>query len=203
MLFYINYTEGKVTSVKWQIAIGGTAILSTLLGIGLAVFSWAGSPCHKRCVYRRKALKMERKKRFDAKKLNTRLACPPYHPGLKRGPSQGTLGRRALAVLIVAISLVLVGSGCGWQTTRSSQLKLQSIVDSHAQQIASNMIRMEEITQAVNDIAQNQTKLQEQIVAVQNDTDLLRENMITVLKQLKEQLAQIGSQISSAPMVQK
>ena len=148
----------------------------------MAVFSRAGSLCHKRCVYRRKALKMERKKRFDAKKLNNRLA---------------------LAVLIVAISLVLAGSGCGGRTTRSNQLKLQSIVDSHAQQIASNMIRMEEITQVVNSVAQNQTKLQEQIVAVQNDTDLLRENMITMLKQLKEQLAQIGEQISSAPMVQK
>jgi len=126
---------------------------------------------------------MEREKRFDAKKLNTRLA---------------------LAVLIVAISLVLAGSGCGWQTTtRSNQLKLQSIVDNHAQRIASNMIHMEEITQAVNDVAQNQTELQEQIAAVQNDADLLRENMITVLKQLKEQLSQIGAQISSAGMVQK
>jgi len=120
---------------------------------------------------------MERKKRFDVKKLNTRLA---------------------LAVLIVAISLVLAGSGCGWQTASSyNQLKLQSTMDNHAQQIASNMLRIEEITKAVNDVAQNQAKLQEQIVAVQNNTDLLRENMIAVLKQLKDQLSQISSQISS------
>ena len=144
----------------------------------MAVFSRAGSPCHKRCVYKRKALKMERKKRFDVKKLNTRLA---------------------LAVLIVAISLVLAGSGCGWQTTRNNQLKLQNIADNHAQQIASNMLRIEEITKAVNDVAQHQAKLQEQIVAIQNDTNLMRENTIAVLKQLKDQL----SQISSAGTVKK
>jgi len=125
---------------------------------------------------------MERKKRFDVKKLNTRLA---------------------LAMLIVAISLVLAGSGCGWQTSRYNQLKMQSIMDNHAQQIASNMLRIEELDKAVNDVAQNQTKLQEQIAAIQNDTNQLRENMIAVLKQLKEQLSQISSQISSAGTVNK
>jgi len=126
---------------------------------------------------------MERKKRFDVKKFNTRLAS---------------------AVLIVAISLVLAGSGCGWQTTsRYNQLKLQSAIDNHAQQIATNMLRIEELAKAVNDVAQNQNKLQEQIAAVQNNTDQLRENMIAVLKQLKEQLSQISSQISSAGMVNK
>jgi len=125
---------------------------------------------------------MERGKRFDVKKLNTRLA---------------------LAMLIVAISLVLAGSGCGWQTARYNQLKLQSTMDNHAQQIASNMLRIEELAKAINDVAQNQAKLQEQIVAVQNNTDLLRENMIAVLKQLKEQLSQISSQISSTGTWQK
>jgi len=126
---------------------------------------------------------MERKKRFDVKKLDTRLA---------------------LAMLIAVVTLVLAGSGCGWQTTsRYNQLKLQSTMDNHAQQIASNMLRIEELAKAVNDVAQNQAKLQEQIVAVQNNTDLMRENMIAVLKQLKDQLSQISSQISSAGTVNK
>jgi len=76
-------------------------------------------------------------------------------------------------------------------------------MDNHAQQIASNMLRIEELDKAVNDVAQNQTKLQEQIAAIQNDTNQLRENMIAVLKQLKEQLSQISSQISSAGTVNK
>ena len=125
---------------------------------------------------------MERKKRPNTKKLNARLA---------------------LVVLIVAVSLALLMPGCGWQAAQNSQLKLQGIIDTHAQQIANNMIRIDEISQAVNEVAQNQAKLQEQIVAVQNDTELLRENMINMLKQLKEQLGQIGSQISSAGTARK
>lgn len=127
---------------------------------------------------------MERKKRFDAKRLSTRIA---------------------LVVLIVTTSLILAGSGCGRQIAgvKEYQFKLQDIVLNNSRQIAGNIVYIEETAKAVNDIEQKQTKLQEQIVAIQNDTNLLRKNMIAVLKQLKEELSRISSQISSAETAKK
>lgn len=122
---------------------------------------------------------MERKKRLDAKRLSKIIAS---------------------AALIVATILVFTGCSRQITTVKENQLKLQKAVQNNAQQIANDAVRIEAIVQAVNDIDQKQTQLQEQIVAVQNDNQMIRENMIVILKQLKEELSRIGSQIGSAGM---
>jgi len=125
------------------------------------------------CIYKRKALKME--KRFDAKRFSTRMV---------------------LTVLIVATILIFTGSGCSrWRrsSVKDNQLKMQNMIQNNAQQIVRDAALIEEIIAAVNDIEQRQAKLQEEIKAAQSETILLREKMIVVLTQLKDELSRISS----------
>jgi TolA-binding protein len=103
-----------------------------------------------------------------------------------------------LAWVFVVTSLVF--AGCSRQTAevRDNQTKLQNIVQAHSQQITADATQINEITGAVNDLLTKQTKMQEQITALQGDNQLLREQMITVLKQFKDQLAEISSRIGSS-----
>ena len=104
--------------------------------------------------------------------------------------------RMASTVLIVTTILIFAGSGCSkWyrSSVKDNQLKMQNMIQNNAQQIISDAARIEEIAKAVNDIGQEQAKLQEQIKVVQSETILLREKMIVLLTQLKEELARIGS----------
>ena len=111
--------------------------------------------------------------------------------------------RTVLTALIVVTSPVFIGCSRQIAGVQEHQLKLQNVVQANAQQIATDAARIEAIIQAVNNIDHNQARLQEQIAAVQNDTQMMRENMIIILRQLKEDLSQISSQISSAAIVQK
>jgi len=125
---------------------------------------------------------MERKKRLNTKGL-----------------------RKVIASVALVAATILVFTGCSGQVAdvRENQLNLQNMVQANAQQIATDAARIEAIIQAVNTIDLNQRKLQEQIVAVQNDTQMMRDNMIIILRQLKEDLSSISAQISSAGLVKK
>jgi TolA-binding protein len=104
----------------------------------------------------------------------------------------------ALAWLFVATSLVFAGCSRQIANVRDSQVKLQNIMQVHSQQITTNMAALEDVTNAVNDIEQKQTAMQERITTLQGDNQLLREQMITMLKQFKEQLSQISVQVGSS-----
>lgn len=114
-------------------------------------------------------------KRFDTKRFSTRIA---------------------LTVLIVATILIFTGSGCSrWYRSgaKDNQLRMQNMIQSNSQQIVRDAARIDEISAAVIEIGQRQAKLQEEIKAVQSETILLREKMIVVLTQLKDELSRMSS----------
>ncbi len=108
-----------------------------------------------------------------------------------------------LAWLFVVTSLVFAGCSKQIADVKESQIKLQNVVQAHSQQIAANAADVQAVGGAVNGIAQKQTTMQQQITALQSDNELLREQMMTILKQFKEQLSQISAQISSPGMARK
>ena len=104
----------------------------------------------------------------------------------------------ALAWLFVATIPVFTGCSRQIANVRENQIKLQNIVQVHSQQIVSDAARIETVAETVNRIEQKQTEQQQQITTLQSDNQLLREQMITILKQFKEQLSQISAQIGSS-----
>ena len=108
-----------------------------------------------------------------------------------------------LAWLFVAASLFFAGCSKQFADIRESQIKLQNVVQAHSQQITANAADVQVVGEAVNSIAQQQTTVRQQITSLQDDNQLLREQMITMLKQFKEQLSQLSAQINSAEMAKK
>ncbi len=109
----------------------------------------------------------------------------------------------ALAWLFVATSLVFAGCSKQIAGIKENQVKMQNIVQAQYQQIAADAARIEDVAEAVNSVKQKQTVVQEQITTLQSDNQLLREQMITMLTQFKEQLTQISTRISSSEMARK
>ncbi len=107
------------------------------------------------------------------------------------------------AWLFVATSLVFAGCSQQISDVRDSQIKLQNIMQAHAQQITANAADVHAVTTTVNSIEQKQNTMQQQITALQSDNQLMREQMITVLKQFKDQLSQMSAQIGSPGLTKK
>ena len=115
------------------------------------------------------------KKRFDTKRPSTRMV---------------------LTILIVAAILVFAGSGCSrWSrpSVRESQLRIQNMVQGNSQQILNESARIEDLATAVIDLQQRQAKLEEQVKSVEGETINLRQKMIMMLTELKNELARIAS----------
>jgi septal ring factor EnvC (AmiA/AmiB activator) len=108
-----------------------------------------------------------------------------------------------LAWLFVVTCLVFAGCSKQFADVKDSQIKLQNVVQAHSQQITANAADVQAVVGTLNGIAQNQTTMQQQITALQNDQQLLREQMMSILKQFKEQLSQISAQINSSGMTKK
>lgn len=101
-----------------------------------------------------------------------------------------------LTVLIAATILIFTGSGCSkWyrSSAKDNQLRMQNMIQNNAQQIVRDAARIDEISAAVNELQLKQAKLQEEIKAAQSETILLREKMIVVLTQLRDELSRISS----------
>jgi septal ring factor EnvC (AmiA/AmiB activator) len=108
-----------------------------------------------------------------------------------------------LAWLFVVTCLVFAGCSKQFADVKDSQIKLQNVVQAHSQQITANAADVQAVVGTLNGIAQNQTTMQQQITALQNDQQLLREQMMSILKQFKEQLSQISAQINSSGTAKK
>jgi septal ring factor EnvC (AmiA/AmiB activator) len=108
-----------------------------------------------------------------------------------------------LAWLFVVTCLVFAGCSKQFADVKDSQIKLQNVVQAHSQQITANAADVQAVVGTIDSIAQNQTTMQQQITALQNDQQLLREQMMSILKQFKEQLSQISAQINSSGMTKK
>lgn len=121
---------------------------------------------------------MERLKRFGGNKLNIKIAS---------------------VAIIAVISLVLVTSGCSGQVAkvRQNQLQLQGIMQSNVRQISDNTAQIEAITQAVQNIGKNQDQMQQKIKSIEEDNELLREKLVGVLTQLRDELISLNSQIKT------
>jgi chromosome segregation ATPase len=108
-----------------------------------------------------------------------------------------------LAWLFVVTNLVFAGCSRQIADVKDSQVKLQNVVQAHSQQIAANAAGMQSFNNAINGIGQKQTEMQKQIEALQSDNQVMRDQMITMLKQFKEQLSQLSTQINSSGMAKK
>jgi len=108
-----------------------------------------------------------------------------------------------LAWLFVVTNLVFAGCSRQIVDVKESQVKLQNVVQAHSQQITVNAAGMQSFTNAINGIEQKQTEMQKQITSLQSDNQLMRDQMITMLKQFKDQLSQLSTQINSSGMAKK
>ncbi|OHB62249.1 MAG: hypothetical protein A2167_07890 [Planctomycetes bacterium RBG_13_46_10] len=108
-----------------------------------------------------------------------------------------------LAWLFVVTSLVFAGCSRQVAEVKDSQIKLQNVVQAHSQQITADTTQINAITNAVNGLMKEQAAMQEQITSLQNDNQMLREQMINMLKQFKDQLSEIGAQINSSTTARK
>ena len=108
-----------------------------------------------------------------------------------------------LAWLFVVTCLVFAGCSKQFADVKDSQIKLQNVLQAHSQQITANAADVQAVVGTIDSIAQNQTTMQQQITALQNDQQLLREQMMSILKQFKEQLSQISAQINSSGTAKK
>jgi len=108
-----------------------------------------------------------------------------------------------LAWLFVVTNLVFAGCSRQIVDVKESQVKLQNVVQAHSQQITVNAAGMQSFTNAINGIEQKQTEMQKQITSLQSDNQVMRDQMITMLKQFKDQLSQLSTQINSSGMAKK
>jgi septal ring factor EnvC (AmiA/AmiB activator) len=127
---------------------------------------------------------MERLKKFGGNKLNIKIAS---------------------VALIAAISLVLVASGCTGQIARvrQNQLQLQSIVQGNVRQINDNSAQIGAVTQAVQNLNKDQAQLQQKIKTIEEDNELIREKLVVVLTQLRDELVRLNSQIKTAGLTKR
>ena len=108
-----------------------------------------------------------------------------------------------LAWLFVVTTLVFAGCSRQIADVKDSQVKLQNVVQAHSQQITANVAGIQSFINAIDGIGQKQTEMQKQIEALQSDNQVMRDQMITMLKQFKEQLSQLSTQINSSGMARK
>jgi chromosome segregation ATPase len=108
-----------------------------------------------------------------------------------------------LAWLFVVTTLVFAGCSRQIADVKDSQVKLQNVLQAHSQQITANAAGIQSFTNAINGIGQKQTEMQKQIEALQSDNQVMRDQMITMLKQFKEQLSQLSTQINTSGMARK
>jgi chromosome segregation ATPase len=127
---------------------------------------------------------MERLKKFGGNKINIKIAS---------------------VALIAAISLVLVASGCTRQIARvrQNQLQLQSIVQGNVRQINDNSTQIGAVTQAVQNLNNDQAQLQQKIKTIEEDNELIREKLVVVLTQLRDELVRLNSQIKTAGLTKR
>ncbi len=127
---------------------------------------------------------MDRLKRFGGNKINIKIAS---------------------VALIAAISLVLVASGCTRQIARvrQNQLQLQSIVQGNVRQINDNSTQIGAVTQAVQNLNKNQAQLQQKIKTIEEDNELIREKLVVVLTQLRDELVSLNSQIKTVGLTKR
>jgi chromosome segregation ATPase len=108
-----------------------------------------------------------------------------------------------LAWLFVVTTLVFAGCSRQIADVKDSQVKLQNVLQAHSQQITANAAGVQSFANAIDGIGQKQTEMQKQIETLQNDNQVMRDQMITMLKQFKDQLSQLSTQINSPGMARK
>ncbi len=108
-----------------------------------------------------------------------------------------------LAWLFVVTNLVFAGCSRQIADVKDNQIKLQNVVQAHSQQITANAAGIQAFTNAVKNIGQQQTAMQQQITDLQSDNQAMRDQMITMLKQFKDQLSQLSTQINASGVAKK
>lgn len=107
-----------------------------------------------------------------------------------------------LAWLFVVTNLVFAGCSRQIAGIKENQVKLQNVLQAHSQQITANVAGIQAFANAAKGIEQKQTEIQQQITDLQSDNKAMRDQMITMLRQFKDQLSQLSTQIN-APMAKK
>ncbi len=108
-----------------------------------------------------------------------------------------------LAWLFVVTNLVFAGCSRQIVDVKDSQVKLQNVVQAHSQQITVNAAGIQSFTNVIKGFEEKQTAIQQQIAALQSDNQVMRDQMITMLKQFKDQLSQLSTQINSSEMAKR